>query len=57
METESLSRAKGSLFASEASGARSGRDIDAEHGSGSAEPEDIGFRCGNPTGKGEWGAP
>ncbi len=36
------------MFASEASNPRSGRDIDAEHGSGSADPEDIEFRCVNP---------
>jgi hypothetical protein len=34
METKSLSRAQGSMFASVASNPRSGLDIDAEHGSG-----------------------
>jgi hypothetical protein len=43
METKSLSRAQGSMFASETSNLRSGLDIDAEHGSGTADPEDMEF--------------
>jgi hypothetical protein len=41
METESLSRAEGSMFASAASNPRSGRDIDAEHGSGRGDLEGV----------------
>jgi hypothetical protein len=48
METESLSRAQESMFASEASNPRSGRDIDAEHGSGTADLENIDGGCVNP---------
>jgi hypothetical protein len=36
------------MFASEASNPRSGLDIDAEHGSGAADPEGVEFRCVNP---------
>ena len=46
METNGLSRAQGSMFASEASNPRSGRDIDAEHGSGRADPEGTEFGRG-----------
>jgi hypothetical protein len=48
MEAKSLSRAQGSMFASEASNPRSGLDIDAEHGSGTADPEDSETECVNP---------
>ena len=48
MEIESLSRAQGSMFASETSNPRSGLDIDAEHGSGTADPEVFGTGCVNP---------
>jgi hypothetical protein len=47
MEAKSLSRAQESMFASEASNPRSGRDIDAEHGSGTADLEDIELGCVN----------
>jgi len=36
------------MFASETSNPRSGLDIDAEHGSGTADPEDREFGCVNP---------
>jgi len=36
------------MFASEASNPRSGLDIDAEHGSGTADPEGVELRCVNP---------
>jgi hypothetical protein len=45
METKSLSRAERSMFASEASNPRSGRDIDAEHGLGSADVADLKIEC------------
>jgi hypothetical protein len=48
METDGLSRAQESMFASEASNPRSGRDIDAEHGSGTADPEGVEWRSVNP---------
>ena len=48
METKSLSRAQGSMFASAASNPRSGPDIDPEHGSGTADPEDREFGRVNP---------
>ena len=48
METKSLSRAQGSMFASVARNPRSGLDIDAEHGSGRADREDFELRCVNP---------
>jgi hypothetical protein len=43
METKSLSRAQGSMFASETSNPRSGLDIDAEHGSGTPDWKTSNF--------------
>ena len=48
METESLSRAEESRLARAARDPRSGLGLDAEHGSGTADPEGLEFGCGNP---------
>jgi hypothetical protein len=51
MKTKSLSRAEASRLASETSNPRSGRGLDAEHGSGTADQEDFELRCVNPVGR------